>query len=80
MCKAIEELRIMEREQGIEIGIDQGIEQGIEIGKEQSDSEHFANLINCQQNGVITIEQAATIAGMTVEEYLEKMTLYLPDA
>ena len=50
-------------------------EEGIEEGREQGREEMFVNIMNSQKNGIITIEQAAVIAGMTIEEYLEKMTL-----
>ena len=46
-----------------------------EEGREEEREEMFENIVNCQKNGIITIEQAAAIAGMTLEEYLEKMTI-----
>ncbi len=60
-------------EQGIEKGIEQGIERGIERGIEQEQKKNFTILVNSQRNGIITLEQAASIAGMTEDEFLEKM-------
>ena len=48
-------------------------EEAYEQGKEQAEKNGFNNLVNSQRNGVITLEQAASIAGMTVDEFLEKM-------
>ena len=70
MCTAIEELRTEERQfgimQGIEQGFEQGIDQGIGIGQ-------LRTLKNLTEKKIITVEQAAEEAGMSVEEFLEKM-------
>ena len=68
-----DEVRTMNmfKEEGIEEGRIEGREEGRIEGRE----EMFVNIMNSQKNGIITIEQAAAIAGMTVEEYLEKMTI-----
>lgn len=54
---------------------DEAYEQGIEQGIEQEQKNNFNNLVNFQKQGIITLEQAAIIAGMTTEEFLEKMMI-----
>lgn len=62
MCTAMQEIRQDSFSQGISQGIEQGIEQG-----------QFQTLVNLTEKRYITIEQAAEEAGMSVEEFLEKM-------
>ena len=69
MNMAIHEMEITDE------AYEQGIEQGIEKGIEQEQKNNFNNLVNFQKQGIITLEQAAIIAGMTTEEFLEKMTI-----
>ena len=52
---------------------DEAFEQGIEQGVEQEQKKNFNILVNSQRNGIITLEQAAAIAGMTTDEFLSKM-------
>ena len=59
-------------EQGIERGIEQGIERGIEQGIEQG---QFRTLKTLAEKKLITIEQAAAEAGMSTDEFLEKMRI-----
>ena len=75
MNMAIHEMEIKNEafEQGVEQGIERGIEQGIERGIEQEQKKNFILLVNSHRNGLITLEQAAAIAGMTTDEFLEKM-------
>ena len=54
MCKAIEDMRKEEREKGIEEGRNEGI------------IETLSSLVN---DGLITLETAASRAGMTVKEF-----------
>ena len=65
------ETQIMElfREEGREEGRMEGREEGREEGR----VEILTNIFNSQKNGIITLEQAAAIAGMTVDEFQEKM-------
>ena len=62
MCKAIEDMRKEEREKGIE----EGIEKGIEKGRNEGIIETLSGLVN---DGLITLETAASRAGMTVKEF-----------
>ena len=55
-----------QREEGIEIGIEIGIDKGIEIGS-------IKMLSSLVKGGVLTIEQAATAANMSVSEFEMKM-------
>ena len=71
MNMAIHEMEIME--EAFEQGIEQGIEQGVEQGIEQEQRNQFHNLVNSQKKGIITLEQAAAIAGMSPDEFIEKM-------
>ena len=54
-------------EQGIERGIERGIEQGIEEGR-------IELLVDLANDKVITVEEAAGKAGMTVEEFKSRLT------
>ena len=71
MNMAIHEMKI--KDEAFEQGIEKGIEQGIEQGVEQEQRKNFNILVNSQRNGIITLEQAAAIAGMTADEFLAKM-------
>ena len=71
MNMAIHEMEI--KDEAFEQGIEQGIERGIEQGVEQEQRKNFNILVNSQRNGIITLEQAAAIAGMTADEFLAKM-------
>lgn len=55
-----------QREEGIEIGIEIGIDKGIEIGS-------IKMLSSLVKGGVLTIEQAATAANVSVSEFEMKM-------
>ena len=55
-------------EQGHEQGLQQGLQQGIEDGQ-------FQTLIGLTKKNYITVDQAAEEAGMSIEEFLEKMRL-----
>ena len=57
-------------EEGFEQGMQQGMKDGIDIGE-------MRMLFNLTEKKIITIEQAAKEAGMTVEEFYEKMTINL---
>ena len=46
-----------------------------EEGREEGRDAMLINIYNSQKNGIITIEQAAAIAGMSVEEFEQKMTI-----
>lgn len=74
MCTAIEELRKEERQLGISEGYDQGLSQGYDQGLSQGyDQGQFQTLSKLAEKKLITVEQAADEAGMSVEEFLEKM-------
>ncbi|MBQ6503100.1 MAG: hypothetical protein IJI57_04205 [Flexilinea sp.] len=60
----LELLRNKEREEGREEGLEQGFEQG-----------ELLMLVNLAEKKTITIEQAAEEAGMSVDEFLEKMRI-----
>ncbi len=65
-----EEGRIEGLEEGIEIGMDRGIEIGMDKGIEIGSIKMLSSLVN---GGVLTIEQAATAANMSVSEFQVKM-------
>ena len=70
MCKAIEDMRKEEREKGIEEGLEKGIEKGIEKGREEGRNEGIIETLSGLVNdGLITLETAASRAGMTVKEF-----------
>ena len=46
-----------------------------EEGREEGRDAMLMNIYNSQKNGIITLEQAAAIAGMSVEEFEQKMTI-----
>ena len=50
-------------------------EEGREEGRVERRAAMLMNIYNSQKNGIITIEQAAAIAGMSVEEFEQKMTI-----
>ena len=50
-------------------------EEGREEGRVEGREAMLMNIYNSQKNGIITIEQAAAIAGMSVEEFEKKMTI-----
>ena len=58
------------REEGIGIGRGIGREEGIGIGREEGE---LNMLLNLAGKKLITIEQAAEEAGMSVNEFIEKM-------
>ena len=55
-----------------EEGRDEGYNEGRADGREEG---QFQSLVSLAEKHYITIEQAADEAGMTVEEFLEKMKL-----
>ena len=59
-------------EQGLQQGFLQGREQGLQQGIEDG---QFQTLVGLTKKNYITIDQAAEEAGMSVEEFLEKMRL-----
>ena len=66
----------MFREEGREEGYNEGREDGYNSGWEDGREEgQFLSLVSLAEKHYITIEQAADEAGMTVEEFLEKMKL-----
>ena len=58
------------REEGLKEGLKKGRKEGREEGRMQGQFQMLANLAGKK---VITIEQAADEAGMSVDEFLEKM-------
>lgn len=68
MCTAMEEIKKEYISQGYDQGLSQGYDQGIDQGQ-------FRTLVNLTEKRYITVEQAAEEAGMTVDEFLEKMKL-----
>ncbi len=65
-------------EQGMQQGMQQGIQQGMQQGmKDGIDLGEMRMLFNLTEKKIITIEQAAQEAGMTVDEFNEKMTVKL---
>ena len=70
MNMTIHEMEI--RDEAYEEGFEQGIRLIKERGIEQEKKKFFTNLVNAQRNGIITLQQAAVIAGMTEAEFLEK--------
>ena len=58
----------LDKEQQMEYVFEQGHEQGVEDGQ-------FQTLIGLTKKKYITIEQAAEEAGMSVDEFREKMKL-----
>lgn len=65
----------MFKEEGREEGREEGLEEGREEGRVEGREAMLMNIYNSQKNGIITIEQAAAIAGMSVEEFEKKMTI-----
>lgn len=63
------------REEGRMEGRAEGRMEGRMEGRVEEREKNLANLYNYQKQGVITLEQAALIAGMTVEQFLEEMTV-----
>lgn len=66
MCKAIEDMRKEEREKGLE----EGMAKGIEEGRNKGIIETLSGLVN---DGYITLETAASRAGMTVKEFKARL-------
>ena len=63
-----------QREEGIEIGIEIGIDKGIEIGIDRGiEIGSIKMLSSLVKGGVLTIEQAATAANVSVSEFEVKM-------
>ena len=63
-----------QREEGIEIGIEIGIDKGIEIGIDRGiEIGSIKMLSSLVKGGVLTIEQAATAANVSVSEFEMKM-------
>ena len=63
-----------QREEGIEIGIEIGIDKGIEIGIDRGiEIGSIKMLSSLVKGGVLTIEQAATVANVSVLEFEMKM-------
>ncbi len=62
----------MFREEGREEGYKEGLKEGLKEGRLDRLLQFLGSLV---EKGYITIEQAAEEAGMTVEEFLEKMKL-----
>ena len=58
------------REEGIEKGFAKGIEEGIEKGREEERRELLTSFV---RDGVITVEEAAKRAGLSVAEF-QKLT------
>ena len=54
---------------------EEGRKEGREEGRVEGREAMLMNIYNSQKNGIITIEQAAAIAGMSVEEFEKKMTI-----
>ncbi|MBQ6482848.1 MAG: hypothetical protein IJI45_17225 [Anaerolineaceae bacterium] len=66
----------LDKEQQMEYVFEQGHEQGLQQGHEQGvEDGQFQTLIGLTKKKYITIEQAAEEAGMSIEEFLEKMRL-----
>ncbi len=53
-------------EQGLELGIEQGLERGMEQGRSEERIRIFVDLVN---DKVLSLEEAAKRAGMTVDEF-----------
>ena len=62
----------MFREEGREEGYNEGREDGYNSGRADG---QFQSLVSLAEKRYITIEQAAEEAGMSVEDFLEKMKL-----
>ena len=69
------ETEVMElfKEEGREEGRIEGREEGRAEGREEERNFIFKSLVSGCQSGSIKIDFAAQLAGMSVEEFLEKM-------
>ena len=72
MCTAMEELKKDYISQGYNQGLSQGYDRGLSQGYDRG---QFQTLIDLADKKYITIQQAAEEAGMSEEEFLEKMRL-----
>ena len=66
MCEAIEELMARRENKGIEQGRQQGMKHGIASGR-------LSMLRDLVNDGMLTVEEAAAKAGMSVDEFEEKI-------
>ncbi len=69
MCKAIEDMKKEQYEEGRRAGEEQGMEQGV-----------FMTLASLVKNGMLKLEDAAKQCNMSGEGFLEKMTLYVSES
>ena len=67
MCKALQDIREIERSEGRAEGITQGITQGIAQGQ-------VSALGSLVLSGMISLEDALTVSGLTEEEFINQAT------
>ena len=78
VCKAIRDMKEKERAEGIEQGRVEGIEQGIEQGMEKGKAvELIDNIETLKLSLKISLEQAVTMLGKTMQDYKDAQELLM---